>query len=426
MTVNERDLKCVSEICSQIEAQAENYSSALVQLVLVLKEDEYSLHSGVITFLEIDDKTEDEQRDYGMLVLMQKRLEPTSICRVLNDMIENQMLTIAGLPHFEAKGNFPGNLRFIPSGSRTGYLKSEWPAKYIEYSLGERPSLPHEPLFSLKFPIYPDGNKAVIDYLNLRSSSSPNSILIHIPDYRVRITDLNISGKKISFNIEPNNISADELVAMFYAEYESHTFPKEFEAMFSPNLHFRDNLVEYEFEHEYKYILAAVLNGKTGEILDHRRYSFDWPSQEGITIERDEIEISEMIRRGENLSVEFKQEIDQEFLETVVAFSNTNGGFIFLGIADDSSITGFLVKTDDQITNLITSNVEPVPVFNIGTYDVDGKPITVVAVLEGDDKPYSHRQKGVYVRSGATDRRATRTDLDRIYREKSSSQPKFV
>ena len=46
------------------------------------------------------------------------------------------------------------------------------------------------------------------------------------------------------------------------------------------------------------------------------------------------------------------------------------------------------------------------------------KAFSIIRVKEGKDKPYSHRQLGIYVRSRGTDRRATRTDLDPIYRER--------
>lgn len=424
MTASEIDINRISEICSQIETLVENYSSALVKLALFLNEDIYSLHSAVITFLETSDKIEDEKRDYGKFVLVQKRLESKSICGILNELVKSGTLIIEGLPELDAKGGFTGDPRFVPSQSRFGYLKSDWPAKYIEYSLRERPSLPSEPLVSLNFPIYPNGTKAVIDFLNLRTSSTPNSILIQIPNYRVKITDLTISGLSVKLTIEESKGMTDDLLGKFYVDWDTRPsiFSEQgFQTMHSPNLELRDNYAEYKFEEGFQYILAVVVDRESGETLDYREYHFSWPSREGITLERGELDISEIIRRGENLTVEFKRELGEEFLETVVAFSNTRGGLIFLGVADDTKILGYQPKKDDQIANLIASNIEPIPNFDVRIVKIGANPITIVEIPEGDNKPYSHRQLGFYVRSAGTDRRATRTDLDRIYQEKDST-----
>ena len=424
MAASERNTKLISEICGLIESRAKYYSSALVKLALVLHEGTYSLHSAVITFAKDDEQVEDEKRDYGSLVLIQKLLEPKRICLALKELAENMALIIEGLPEFDIEGSFD-QLRFVPSQSRFGYLKSNWATRCLGYRMGRTASLPIDLLVSPDLPLYPDGNRAVIDFLNLRTNSAPNIILVQIPDYRVRIIDLNISGYKIKLKIEANNISSDELIAKFYAEYDSRSRyigDRGFMATHSPNLHFKDNFVEYEFEREFNYFQAVVLSAKTGEKLDYREYYFKWPVQEGITIELEELEIREIISRGEDLNVEFKQDLSntEEFLETVVAFANSKGGRIFLGVADDTRIIGFQPKSEDQITNLITSNIEPALKFDESTLEIDGKNITLIEIPEGDDKPYSHRQLGVYVRSGATDRRATRTDWDRFSREKSS------
>jgi ATP-dependent DNA helicase RecG len=154
------------------------------------------------------------------------------------------------------------------------------------------------------------------------------------------------------------------------------------------------------------------LERTTGEELDGRDFNYRWAGgREGITFQFDEQELRE------SLNVEFKQTlIGSDFLETVVAFSNGNGGTIFLGVDDKAEITGFADKDKDRIMNLIASNVEPTVQPNIRIFKFsDSRVITLVEIPEGKNKPYSHRELGVYVRKGATDRHATRIDLDQIY-----------
>ena len=55
------------------------------------------------------------------------------------------------------------------------------------------------------------------------------------------------------------------------------------------------------------------------------------------------IELFEMIKAGESLTVEFKKstsDITKDVYETVCSFSNRDGGHIFLGVKDDGSILG--------------------------------------------------------------------------------------
>ena len=58
--------------------------------------------------------------------------------------------------------------------------------------------------------------------------------------------------------------------------------------------------------------------------------------------------IRNLINKGEGITIEFKssqEELTQSGFETVVAFLNTIGGYLFLGVADDGTITGVAAGT---------------------------------------------------------------------------------
>jgi len=404
--------KMVDEIFELIETRMNFYSSALFKLVLVPYEETYLLHSGVITFLDNISDAKEDRKEYVKLLFIQKLVEPKRMLKILHELVENKTLKIEGLPTLDADGDFSQSQR-VPSGKRWGYLKSCWPLQYIEYRMGGA-SLPSEPIVAPELPLYPDGTKAVIDFLNLYSQNVETSVFIQIPDFRVRILNLKISGRSVT--LETNNplVDVNSLIVKLYAD--AHAREQDFYSMHSPSLNLIDNYVEYEFEKEFDYILAVIMDKKSGEILDYREYRFSWTFQEGVTIELEDLDINEIIRRGECDTIEFKQELNEELLKTVVAFLNTEGGLILLGVADDSTIRGFRPKTEDQIPNRIINNIDPVPKFHIRYESINEKPITIVEIPKGDSKPYSHRQLGVYVRSGSTDRHATRTDLDLLYK----------
>jgi hypothetical protein len=385
------------------------------------------LYSALLTFLYDSVDFQDEEKNYGNLILSQKIVSVKEMYEIIKLIAEKNVLSIKGLQDFKLEGNY-SSVRSIPSKTRSGYVMSNWPSVYAEYNLQNPPVLPKLPIISKNLELYPDGNKAVMKFLDLRAAHSPSHIIITIPDYRLTIKELKISGNKVTLEILPLNLDSKNLIAKFYIDYESTPYigEREFYSIPSDDYNFIENQTSLQIDVEYSYILAAVVEKTTGKILDYREHYLSGYPREGVTIDPDEVDIQEMLRRGENVRVEFKQKIGDEFLETVVAFANTLGDYIFLGVADDTSIIGFESQSKDQITNLITSNIDPKPDFTEWDTDIDGKPITILLIANGENKPYSHRQLGVYVRSGATDRRATRSDLDSIYKDKDKNSISYL
>lgn len=112
---------------------------------------------------------------------------------------------------------------------------------------------------------------------------------------------------------------------------------------------------------------------------------------------------------GERL--EFKREWSESAKKTVVAFANSGGGKILIGVADDGSVLG-LANPDAtlvQAINAATDGIRP----DIGLFlgasveEADGKQIVQLEVQRGTDRPYYLSEKGlrpagVYVRKGAS------------------------
>lgn len=53
--------------------------------------------------------------------------------------------------------------------------------------------------------------------------------------------------------------------------------------------------------------------------------------------------IQKLIQAGESDTIEFKLSFNDETIETVVAFSNTSGGSVFIGIDDNGKFVGVTV-----------------------------------------------------------------------------------
>jgi len=53
--------------------------------------------------------------------------------------------------------------------------------------------------------------------------------------------------------------------------------------------------------------------------------------------------LSDPFITGESETVEFKEKIDERTIESIVAFSNTKGGIIFIGVSDKNIIKGIKI-----------------------------------------------------------------------------------
>ncbi len=113
----------------------------------------------------------------------------------------------------------------------------------------------------------------------------------------------------------------------------------------------------------------------------------------------------------ESEAVELKEVFIPDLKKEIVAFANTNGGTIYIGVQDSGEIIG-VDNTDfvmQQISNSLRDGIRPdVSMFaNIELLQEDKKFFIKLTVSQGTKKPYYLSDKGlkptgVYVRSGTT------------------------
>ena len=128
----------------------------------------------------------------------------------------------------------------------------------------------------------------------------------------------------------------------------------------------------------------------------------------------------------EGLTVELKREYVDDIKKTVIAFANTAGGNIYIGIEDDGTVSGVLDADSVilQATNAVRDAIRPdVTMFVSCHIDKnDDKNIVVIEVQKGTSCPYyleskGIRPSGVYVRQGASSVPATETAILRMIKE---------
>ena len=130
----------------------------------------------------------------------------------------------------------------------------------------------------------------------------------------------------------------------------------------------------------------------------------------------------------ESKTVEFKRQYMDDVKYAVLAFANTDGGKIYVGINDDGSVHG--VENPDsvmlQAMNMIRDAIRPDVTVSVDcdTESMQGKNVVVLTIQRGTARPYylaskGIRPAGVYVRQGASSVPASETAILQMIKETS-------
>ena len=128
----------------------------------------------------------------------------------------------------------------------------------------------------------------------------------------------------------------------------------------------------------------------------------------------------------EDKNTEFKREYVEDIKKTLVAFANTDGGNLYIGIDDDgnavevNNIDGVML----QVSNVIRDAIKPdLAMFcDITVETVQNKKVVKITVNRGTARPYylsvkGIRPEGVYVRQGASSVPASESAILSMIRE---------
>ena len=125
--------------------------------------------------------------------------------------------------------------------------------------------------------------------------------------------------------------------------------------------------------------------------------------------------LGQLIKQGEGQTVEFKREFTTDVGKEIVAFANTDGGVIIIGVDDDGRIVGVEGKPrkiEERVMGVCRTNCQPPLTPQVEIAVLDGQPLVVISVAEGE-RLYSANNI-CYVRAGSTSRRAMVDELHRL------------
>ena len=128
----------------------------------------------------------------------------------------------------------------------------------------------------------------------------------------------------------------------------------------------------------------------------------------------------------ESETIELKTSVVSDLCKEVIAFANTKGGTLYIGVEDNGTVVGVdhADRVTLQINNMVRDSIKPdVTMFvHYETHMVEGKQIIAVTVQKGTDRPYYLGSKGlkpsgVYVRNGTSTDPATDTAIRKMIKE---------
>ena len=137
------------------------------------------------------------------------------------------------------------------------------------------------------------------------------------------------------------------------------------------------------------------------------------------------MDLVELLKRREGKTLEFKRDLStpEGALKTIVAFANTAGGTLLLGVEDRSGhVRGVRDPLDleERLANLISDLIAPRLVPEIEILPWRRTQVLAVQVHPSPSRPHylkrEGRESGVYVRVGSTNRRADRELIEELGR----------
>ncbi len=125
----------------------------------------------------------------------------------------------------------------------------------------------------------------------------------------------------------------------------------------------------------------------------------------------------------ETENIEFKSQVTEDLYKEVIAFANTDGGTLYIGIDDNGNVLGIdnVDENYTRITNGIRDAIMP-DVTMFVRYTLQDNDVVKITVGEGSYKPYYLKAKGlkpsgVYIRQGTSAAPASYAQIRQMIKE---------
>ncbi len=364
-----------------------------------------------IVLLRKDAKKEpDAEVNYASVILIKKTVSLDDFLKTVDKLLSESILTLDKFSCQLAQ----------PSISTWDYPSNDfydWAGRLFEIS-GGKPSIPERPpLVDYSNPPFQDAYHAISKWLDLspfhRSSDGRlGAVLVFVPEYRVRIKSIRYADKKLSLKAEFNIPKFTDVRCKAIIRTSSGQ-------EIQPSLDFITDEIKLPLESPpvETYIYLVTSDNRILDTYEETPYRHSGRVRL-IANEVGLADIEVLILAGESEVVEFKERVEEDrtkkdLVRTAIAFANTKGGKIFIGVSDNAEIMGINreiekegeSKLKDKFDSILRDNVRKPLNYSMEVRKVSDKSLLIIHVQEGKFKPYATRDNEIFIRVGATDRR---------------------
>ena len=401
------------------------YAGARVRIAF-LRESGLQFSIGSAVFLP-EAITERPAADYGRLLFVEEWWDGQErALDQLSKLLEGQA-TVGGHKvnfQFGRSDCFHAN---YPLGR---HVWSRWECRsYTRVDSSLYQPLQYGPVLGFGLPPYLGPNQAVQDWvLDSRPDSAdsqvPNlgQLVIYLPDLRARFVSALWTPGKLRVELELNS-------PVDTVELQIHHTGSAKPYQICPAKGGVCDLLVPDDTRE----LQLYLVHDSGDCIAHIQLRSLYDTAGEIGSELSATSRAEMdFERGESEQVEFKPFIspfhdkETQIVKTVIAFANTAGGRIYIGVSDENTRplgevelrsiftkrtpTVALRDQADRVRVLIANKVVPSPTVSVEEIHPGGDPVVVVTVERGPSL-YHTQENQVFVRKGSSNRQPTPEEL---------------
>jgi len=405
----------IKEISNKLSERKNSYGSFLIKSFIQKQSPNWKNIVTEILPISSQDKYENTKIwDYGDFALVEDLFSLSNVLKMIE--VPQKSDNIIEINGYNVEFQNENWSKVYTYDSGKGPFDFNW---YCEvYRLGTNtPNIGYDPLIAVDLPFFPDRRMVIKDFIGIDIDrfSDAKGIILCLPNYGARIKELNIGPTKIRIEIEEKLRKSKEIIGKLYCEKDKKIIKED--------VTFKNGVGTVHIGFKPDYLHFVLISKSNTTILDSRQFHKDWDLSQGVIVDIPNYQLKELIKNGETDTVEFKADVGkpEEFAETVVSFSNSEGGIIIVGVDNNSKIVG-LKKTEykDRISKILRSYVDPYPRLRFEERIVENKRLMMLFVEEGEKKPYILKDKGPYVRANGTDRSATKFEIEEFFKQRQT------
>lgn len=138
-----------------------------------------------------------------------------------------------------------------------------------------------------------------------------------------------------------------------------------------------------------------------------------------------------MFEKQENSRTEFKEVLNDKLEKEVVGFLTSNGGDLYIGIANNGKIVGIdsdIDKLQLEIKDRIKYNIQPTTLglFDIDVEQYENKKVLHITIASGPEKPYYLKKRGMtpegcFIRIGSSCEPLDSKKIEELYTKRTKN-----